>query len=109
MTDIRDVLSKNIKENRHKLGLTQSELAERANISTNFLAMIELKHKFPTPEVMKRLAKAMDIETYELFNTTASPENVLKNLHEAILRDLDRAVQEAVDKAINKKLNELKV
>jgi len=111
---IRDILSKNLKENRQKLGLTQSELAEKAGISTNFVAMIELKHKFPTPETLDRLAKALDIKTYELFTTSFSPESVLKKLHKDILVDMEKFHQEilnnlehvvnkAVDKAMNKK------
>jgi transcriptional regulator with XRE-family HTH domain len=114
MMTIREILSRNLKENRQKLGLTQSELAERAGISTNFVAMIELKHKFPTPETLDRLSTALDIKTYELFTTSASPDNILKKLHEDILvdmekfhqeiiKDLDRIIDKAVDKALKKK------
>ncbi|MDR0322728.1 MAG: helix-turn-helix transcriptional regulator [Treponema sp.] len=114
MMTIREILSRNLKENRQKLGLTQSELAERAGISTNFVAMIELKHKFPTPETLDRLSTALDINTYELFITSASPDSVLKRLHEDILVDmekfhkkilgeLDHTIDKAVDKALKKK------
>jgi transcriptional regulator with XRE-family HTH domain len=114
MMTIREILSKNLKENRQKLGLTQSELAEKAGISTNFVAMIELKHKFPTPETLDRLSKALDIKSYELFTTSASPESVLKKLHKDILidmekfhqellNDLDGVIEKAVDKALKKK------
>jgi transcriptional regulator with XRE-family HTH domain len=113
MMTIREILSKNLKENRHKLGITQAELAERAGISTNFVAMIELKHKFPTPETLDRLSAALDINTYELFATSVSPDSVLKKLHEdiladmenfhqKILNDLDRTVDRAVAKALKK-------
>lgn len=85
---IREILSRNLKENRHKLGITQSELAERAGISTNFVAMIELKHKFPTPETLEKLSDALDINTYELFTTSGSPEIILKKLHNDILIDM---------------------
>jgi transcriptional regulator with XRE-family HTH domain len=111
---IREILSKNLKENRQKLGITQAELAERAGISTNFVAMIELKHKFPTPETLERLSTALEINTYELFSTSVSPDGVLKKLHEDILvdmekfhqkllDDLDRTIDRAVDKALKKK------
>jgi len=114
MMTIREILSKNLKENRQKLGLTQSELAERAGISTNFVAMIELKHKFPTPETLDCLSTALGINTYELFTTSVSPDSVLKKLHEDILVDmekfhqellnnLDRIIDRAVDKALKKK------
>jgi len=105
MANIRDVLAKNLKENRQKRGLTQAQLAERADISTNFIAMIELKHKFPAPETLERIAKALEIETSELFTTAASPQTELKKLHREILADLDRAIGEAVGKAIKEQCN----
>ena len=102
MSSSREVLAKNLKENRKRMGITQSELAELAGISTNFLAMIELKHKFPGPETLDQLAKALNIEVNELFSVQSSTETELIKLHKAILLDLDRAITEAVNKAIKK-------
>ena len=113
--NLREILAKNLKENRQRLGITQSELAERAGISTNFVAMIELKHKFPTPETLDRLSSALNIKVYELFSIQASPENVLNKLHEAILIDmekfhktiicdLDKIIDKAMDKSLEKHL-----
>ena len=100
MEKIREILAQNMKLYRQKLGITQPELAERANISTNFIGMIEQKRKFPAPEVLERIAAALEIETSELFTTSASPQAELKKLHKEILADLDRAISEAVDKAL---------
>ena len=101
MGKIREILAQNMKAYRQKLGITQPELAERANISINFVGMIEQKRKFPAPEMLDRIAKALEIETPELFTTSASPQAELKKLHEEILANLDRAINEAVGKAIN--------
>ena len=103
MANIREILAKNMRENRQKLGITQSELAERANISTNFVAMIELMHKFPAPETLEHIAAALGLETHELFSTPVSPESTLKKLRQEILNDLDNAIEKAVDKAIEKR------
>jgi transcriptional regulator with XRE-family HTH domain len=100
MANIREILAENIKRYRKKLGITQPELAERADISTNFIGMIEQKRKFPSPELLDRIAKALNIETSELFVTSASPQAELRQLHKEILADLDRAIGEAVGKAI---------
>ena len=100
MAKIRKILAQNIKLHRQKLGITQPELAERANISTNFIGMIEQKRKFPAPEMLDRIASALEIDTFELFTTLASPQAELKKLHMEILADLDRAIGEAVGKAI---------
>ena len=106
MEKIRDILAQNIKTCRQKLGITQTELAERADISTNFIGMIEQKRKFPTPEILERIATALEIETSELFATTSSPQAELKKLHSEILADLDRAISEALRKAIKEQYEE---
>ena len=105
MAKIREILAQNIKLHRKKLNITQPELAERANISTNFIGMIEQKRKFPAPEMLDRIATALDIESFELFTTPASPQAELKKLHKEILTDLDRAINEAVSKAIREQCN----
>jgi transcriptional regulator with XRE-family HTH domain len=103
MAKIREILAENIKEYRRKIGITQAELAERSNISTNFMGMVEQKRKFPAPEVLDRIAAALEIDTSELFITSASPQAELKKLHKAILADLNQAIGDAVDKAITDK------
>ena len=108
MEKIREILAQNMKIYRQKLGITQPELAERANISTNFIGMIEQKRKFPAPEMLDRIANALEIETAELFVTSASPQAELKKLHKEILSDLDRAIGEAVGKAIKEQYKDNK-
>jgi len=100
MAKIRDVLAQNIKMYRQKLDITQSELAEKADISTNFVGMIEQKRKFPAPEILDRIAVALKIETNELFTVSSSPHDELKLLHKEILADLDRSIGEAVYNAL---------
>jgi transcriptional regulator with XRE-family HTH domain len=98
--NIRDILAKNIKENRRKHGLSQEKLAEKAGISTPFVAMIEVSRKFPTPEVLDRIAGALEIKTYQLFAVPVSPEETLERLHNTLAARLERLVGEAVKKAI---------
>jgi transcriptional regulator with XRE-family HTH domain len=100
MEEIRGILASNMKIHRQRLGITQPELAERADLSTNFIGMIEQERKFPSPEKLDRIAAALEIETSELFETSASPQAELKKLRSEILADLDRAISEAVGKAI---------
>jgi len=90
-----------MKAYRRKLGISQTVLAERANISANFIGIIEQKRKFPSPEMLERIAKALEIEPSELFAAAVSPQAELSKLRKEILADLDRAIGEAVGKAIN--------
>ena len=102
--NIRDILAFNIKENRRKCGFSQEKLAEKAGISKPFLAMIEVSRKFPTPEVLDRLAGAMNIKAYQLFAVPPSPGEAMERLHQSIVQDIDKVVSEAVERAISTKL-----
>ncbi|MDR2741166.1 MAG: helix-turn-helix domain-containing protein [Treponema sp.] len=104
MEGIRETLAKNLKEKRRKFGITQPTLAERANLSTHYLAMIEIARKFPTADVLDRLAAALDVAPYELFSVPPSPEEAMDKLQQAILDNLNRAIENAVDKAVQKAL-----
>jgi transcriptional regulator with XRE-family HTH domain len=65
--------------------------------------MIEISRKFPTPEVLDRLAKALRIEAYELFLVKPSPENAMERLHDTLARNIERIIGDAVEKAITDK------
>ena len=103
MEDLRDILANNLRENRRRLGISQPKLAEMADLSTHYVAMIEVSRKFPTPEVLARLAKALGIAPHELFAVPASPENALERLHQEVLNDIKQVVSEAVEKTVAEK------
>jgi transcriptional regulator with XRE-family HTH domain len=100
MTNIRDILADNLRENRRKCGVSQAKLAEKAGISTQYIAMIELSRQFPTPEVLERIAAALDIEAYELFAVPPSPESSMERLHQDIIKDIRQVFVEMLEKAL---------
>jgi transcriptional regulator with XRE-family HTH domain len=100
MTSLRQLLAFNMKEFRRRRGFSQAELAETANTSTHYIAMIELKRKYPTPEMLERIAAALEIDTPELFSMPPSPAGTLRQLHKRVLMDIEQAVGEAVERAI---------
>jgi len=100
MASLRDILASNLKESRKKHGISQAKLAEKANITTQYIAMIEVSRKFPTPEMLDRIARALEIETYELFIVKPSPEDAMERLHDTLAGNIERIIGEAVEKAI---------
>ena len=69
MTDIRELLARNIKEYRRICGFSQEVLAEKAGTSTTHIGMIEIGKSFPSTEMLTRIAEALGIDTPELFTT----------------------------------------
>jgi len=107
MTNLRDILAANLRKNRQKCGITQSKLAEKAEISTQYIAMIELSKQFPTPEVLERLAGALGIEAYELFAVSPSPESIMERLQKDIIREIREVIAEVLEKNLAEKRNNL--
>jgi transcriptional regulator with XRE-family HTH domain len=103
--NIRETFAGNLRENRRKCGFTQVQLAEKADITTHYLAMVELARYIPRVETIERLAKALNIEIYELFIVPLSPAMEMKKLHEAVISDMKQIIIEAVEKAIDTKCN----
>jgi transcriptional regulator with XRE-family HTH domain len=100
---IREILAANLKEFRRKSGMTQAELAEKASVSTHYIAMIETRKKYPKPEMLEQIAKSLEIESYKLFGVESDLNKPLEQLHQKIIADMKQIVSEAIEKAINSK------
>ncbi|MDR0526404.1 MAG: helix-turn-helix domain-containing protein [Spirochaetaceae bacterium] len=84
-----------MKAQRQILGITQSQLAERVNTSTHYIGMIETEKKFPTPEMLERIAAALEIEAPALFSTKTYPPpefGTLTGFQKQIISDISEAV-----------------
>jgi len=99
MTNIREIFAENLKKNRRKRELTQEKLAEKANMSLQYLALLEMGRKFPSGEMLDRLANALDIETYELLVVASSANNELELLRNEIICEV-KALNETLAKDI---------
>jgi len=97
---IGEILAKNLRENRRKCGFSQEKLAEMVGISTQYLAMIEIARRFPSSEILERLAKTMNIEVYELFLIDFSPRNELELLRRDIINEMKHTFGEIVENAV---------
>ena len=75
--ELLKVLRENIKLYRKRYNLTQAELAEKINISTNFLSDIETGKKWASPITLVKLANVFNIEVFELLKPiNITPDNV---------------------------------
>jgi transcriptional regulator with XRE-family HTH domain len=98
MTNLRQVLALNMKKKRQILGLSQAKLAEKVNTAPTYIAMIELEKKFPSVEMLERIAKALVMDTTELFSVKPLPQDAIKNLHKAVLLDFEQVISRRLKK-----------
>jgi DNA-binding XRE family transcriptional regulator len=93
------IFAQNLKKSRRKCGLTQAQLAEKVEVSTHHIAMIELARHCPTFDLVERIANALNIEIYQLFVDSLSPREEMERLYQTVARDIERLVVEAIAKA----------
>ena len=89
MTDLRKVLASNMKYYRKLLGLSQEKLAEKADITNNYVALVETGKRFPSANMLEQIARALERDTIELFSPKQSDLLRKKALKTRILADID--------------------
>ncbi len=67
MDYVRYCLSSNLRVRRAILGISQEELARRANLSSGFIANLETGRNFPSSKAILKIASAMKMEPWKLF------------------------------------------
>jgi len=97
MTSLRSLLAYNMKDRRQILGVSQAKLAEKVKTSTHYIGQIELENKFPSPEMLERIAVALEIDTPQLFSIDTFSEDTLKRFKEGVIADVETAITAAVD------------
>jgi transcriptional regulator with XRE-family HTH domain len=106
---VKDILKENIKKFRQRRDLSQFALASKIDISTNFLADIEAGNTWVSALTLYKLAKAFDIEPYEL----PKPEKIdlspkeqkeiaqSKKMLDSFSKDLAEILKNSIDKSVD--------
>lgn len=95
MEKIRKNLAVNIIRLRRHAGLTQSELAERADLSIKMIQQIEYEKSWPSPESLSAIAKAVGCTAEELL-TDPSKDIKQNPVPDAQMDEIKKAVREAM-------------
>jgi transcriptional regulator with XRE-family HTH domain len=64
--DVRERVGFNLQRLRREKGLSQEELADRAQIHQTYLSGVERGRRNPTIVVLQRIAKALDADITDL-------------------------------------------
>jgi len=94
---IRQILAQNIKNRREYLGLSQEKLAEASNMSVQTINTIEGCRMWVSDKTVTRLAKALDIEVFQLFVPYQANKSELKASPTAVLFEFRQKVKNAVN------------
>ena len=103
MRNIRDVLASNLKKHRQSRGWSQAKLAERTGTSTQYIGMLEIKRKFPSSDIIHKLATALCIDPTELFFNKIEAKTRIKNSKKAAIEDIGDEVNRILTDYFTKK------
>jgi transcriptional regulator with XRE-family HTH domain len=89
----------NLKIFRKNRNISQKKLATLCESSQAYIAEIEVGKKFPSPNMIERMASALDVESYRLFQdraedgralTPSQREEIICSLHDVTFKILNQ-------------------
>ena len=104
---LKQVFIRNLKEFRKKEGISQMKLAEYCGTSASYIGEIEIGRKFPSTEMIEKIAKILRIEPYLFFkNQTGNSvltdiENKKPRMPYSSKKQLQKQVKAHIKKQIN--------
>ena len=66
--ELRRTVARNLKRLRREKGMSQEELADRADINRNYVGMIERSENAATVDMLEKLAEALNAKPIEFFH-----------------------------------------
>jgi transcriptional regulator with XRE-family HTH domain len=72
--EIREVLAENLRRYRKERGLSQEELAHRADIDRTYVSSLERCQYAAGIDVVDRLARELGVETWKMLRPPSSAE-----------------------------------
>ncbi|CAM4115916.1 helix-turn-helix domain-containing protein [Paenibacillus alkaliterrae] len=73
MSEIAGLIGENIRQLRKKRGLSQEQLALRADINASYMGQVERGEKNPTIDVLSKIALALQLPIGQIVNVPARP------------------------------------
>ena len=73
---LKQVFVQNLKEFRKKEGISQMKLAEYCGTAHSYIGEIEVGRKFPSMELIEKIAKILRIEPYLFFKSRSGKSNL---------------------------------
>ena len=67
---LKQLFIRNLKEFRKKEGFSQMKLAEQCNTATSYIGDIEVGRRFPSMEMIEKMANVLKIEPYHFFKSS---------------------------------------
>jgi len=88
-------------------GWSQEKLAEKMEISTNYLSEIETGRGWVSPISLVKLANALEIETYELFKPQEAISATTQKKINKCLDDFSTSIKVSFEKSLKDSMRKI--
>jgi transcriptional regulator with XRE-family HTH domain len=96
--ELRTIVRTNIKRYRTYRQWTQAQLAEKLDLSVNFLCDIENGKRWISPASMVKIACILNIEPFELFKPADTPlpavSELLSKYNDEVMREVSASLKQ---------------
>jgi transcriptional regulator with XRE-family HTH domain len=70
---LREIVAGNLRRLRHAKGISQEELADRADIDRNYVGKLEREENAATVDMLEKLSVVLEIDPVEFFQRRTTP------------------------------------
>ena len=110
---LKQVFIQNLREFRKKEGITQMKLAEYCNTAPSYIGDIEIGRRFPSLELIEKMADILRIEPYYFFkkqaenNVDSETESIFPRLPNSMKKQITTQIKTQLDRSTNEILSEI--
>jgi transcriptional regulator with XRE-family HTH domain len=110
---LKQIFVQNLKEFRKKEGLSQMKLAEYCGTAHSYFGEIEAGRKFPSMDLIEKIAKILRIEPYLFFksrtgnSTLTEIEQVNVRMPHSSKKQLQKQVKAHIKKRVNQSTTQI--
>ena len=110
---LKQIFIRNLKNFRKNEGLTQMKLAEYCNTATSYIGDIEIGRRFPSIDMIEKIAVVLRIEPYQFFKNKAEnsdnydTDSLFPRLPNSMKKQINIQIKTQVEKSINEIMSEI--
>ena len=109
---LKQVFIRNLREFRKKEGISQMKLAEYCDTAPSYIGDIEIGRRFPSIDMIEKIAGVLKIEPYHFFknkaeNNNSDTDNLFPLLPNSMKKQIKTQIKTQIDQSTSDIMSEI--
>jgi transcriptional regulator with XRE-family HTH domain len=104
--DLKQIFVFNLKKFRKSEGISQMQLAEKCDTATSYIGEIEIGRRFPSIEMIEKIAQALEVEPYRFFMEESGDQYGNLETTDDLMLKLPKRLRQDLITRLNSALND---